>query len=417
MEAIVLAGGFGTRLKDCLENIPKPLAPIGGTPFICRILDYLYANGVHRVIISTGYLAEKIENAIGNKYRGMTVGFSREDTPLGTGGGIKKALEKCTENEVIVVNGDSFFDVDIFGMKKFHEESGCPLTLAAKYIENAYRSGLLEFKNGKLCGFLENGVAPSGYINGGVYIIKRTLLESVTEEKFSFENRILASGEYNIGVYESNGYFIDIGIPESYKLAEKEKENLISKRTRCAVFVDRDGTINKDTVHLFRKEEFEFLPDADKAIADLKKRGYLVIVITNQAGIAKGLYKAEDVDILHNHIDQLLSEKYSAVADGYYYCPHHPEAVVDELRLECECRKPKPGLILNAVEDFKRIGITIDLKNSFTVGNRISDVLAGVNAGTCKNILIGNDETDTEGIASDVYGSLYEAADNIKQVF
>lgn len=417
MEAIVLAGGFGTRLKDCLDDIPKPLAPIGGTPFICRILDYLYANGVHRAIISTGYLAEKIENAIGNKYRGMTVGYSREDSPLGTGGGIKKALGNCTEDDIVVINGDSFFDVDLFEMKKFHNASGCPLTLAAKYIENAYRSGLLDFKNGRLHGFLENGVAPSGYINGGIYFIKRNLLESVTEEKFSFENKILASGEYNIGVFESDGYFIDIGIPESYKLAEKEKNNLISKRTRRAVFVDRDGTINKDTVHLFRKEEFEFLPDADKAISELKKKGYLVIVITNQAGIAKGLYKAEDVDILHSYIDSLLAEKKSVVADGYYYCPHHPKAVVDELRLECECRKPRAGLILKAAEDFGKIGITLDLKNSFTIGNRISDVLTGVNAGTGKNILVGSDETDTDGVSSDVYESLYEASDNIKQVF
>jgi len=417
LEAIVLAGGFGTRLKKCLEDIPKPLAPIGGSPFICRILDYLYANGVHRAIISTGYLAEKIENTIGSRYKGMTVDYSHEDSPLGTGGGIKKALGKCTEDDIVVVNGDSFFDVDLFEMKKFHDASGCPLTLAAKFIENAYRSGLLDFRNGRLCGFLENGVAPSGYINGGVYFIKRILLESVTEEKFSFENKILASGEHEIGVFESDGYFIDIGIPEAYKLAEKEKDKLTSKRTRSAVFVDRDGTINKDTVHLFRKEEFEFLPDADKAIADLKKKGYLVIVITNQAGIAKGLYKAEDVDILHGYIDSFLAENHSVVADGYYYCPHHPDAIIDELRLECECRKPAPKLILNAAEDFKKIGITVDLKNSFTIGNRISDVLAGVNAGTGKNILVGSDETDTDLIATDVYGSLYEAADNIKQVF
>lgn len=417
MEAIVLAGGFGTRLKDCLDDIPKPLAPIGNVPFICRILDYLYANGIHRVIISTGYLAEKIENTIGKKYRGMTVDYSREDSPLGTGGGIKKALSKCIEETVVVANGDSFFDVDIFEMKKFHEASGYPMTLAAKHIKNAHRSGLLDFKNGKLCGFIENGVAPSGYINGGIYILKRTLLESVAEEKFSFENRILSNGEYDVGVFESNGYFIDIGTPESYKVAEKEKNNLISERTRKAVFIDRDGTVNKDTVHLFRKEDFEFLPDADKAIANLKKKGYLVIVITNQAGIAKGLYKAEDVDILHRYVDSLLAEKHYVVADGYYYCPHHPEAVIDNLRFECKCRKPQAGLILKAAEDFKKIGITIDFDNSFTIGNRISDVLAGINAGTGKNILIGTDETDNHGIASEVYGSLYEAAENIKQVF
>ena len=416
MEAVVLAGGFGTRLKSCIDNIPKPLAPINGRPFLFYLLDYLYANGIHRVVISTGYLAEKVEEAIGNRYRGMTVEYSVETTPLGTGGGIKKALKKCTEDNIVVCNGDSFFDVDLFEMRKFHLDSGCGVTLAAKFIENAYRSGLLEFRNGRLCGFAENGIAPSGHINGGVYFIKRTLLEEINEDKFSFEKTVLA-GEYDIGVYESNGYFIDIGVPDAYKLAEKEKNSLTSRRKRCAVFLDRDGTINKDTVHLYRKEEFKFLPDADKAIATLKKKGYLVTVITNQAGVAKGLYGEKDVVILHNHVDSLLSEKYSVVADGYYYCPHHPEATVEEYRSVCPCRKPNAGLILNAVEDFAKTGIEIDLSNSYTIGNRISDVLAGKNSGVEYNILIGNDEKDENGVASEVCGSLYDAVYNIKQVF
>ncbi len=417
MEAVVLAGGFGTRLKGCIDDIPKPLAPIDGKPFLCFLLDYLYANGVHRAVISTGYLAEKVEEAIGNRYRGMTIEYSVEDTPLGTGGGIKKALKMCKCDDVVVCNGDSFFDVNLFEMKKFHEKSGCDVTLAAKLIENAHRSGLLEFHNGRLCGFTENGIAPSGYINGGVYFMKRALLESITEDKFSFEKEILASGEYDIGAFESNGYFIDIGVPESYALAQKEKDKLISSRKRYAAFIDRDGTINKDTVHTYRKEDFDFLPNADKAIAVLKEKGYLVTVVTNQAGVAKGLYGEEDVHILHNHVDNLLSKKYSVVPDGYYYCPHHTEAVVDEYRLDCPCRKPNPGLILRAVEDFEETGIHIDLENSFTIGNRISDVLAGKNAGVGCNILIGNDEKDENGVASQVYGSLYDAVNGIKQVF
>ena len=416
MEAVVLAGGFGTRLKGCIDNIPKPLAPVNGKPFLLYLLDYLYANGVHRAIISTGYLAEKVEQAIGNRYRGMTVEYSVEDTPLGTGGGIKKALRKCTDDNVIVCNGDSFFDVDLFGMRRFHLDSGYPVTLAAKFIENAHRSGLLEFSNGKLCGFTENGIAPSGFINGGVYFINRTLLESIDEDKFSFEKSVLA-GPFDIGVYESSGYFIDIGVPESYELANKESRKLISHCKRCAVFVDRDGTINKDTVHLFRKEEFAFLPDADRAIAMLKKMGYLVTVITNQAGVAKGLYGEEDVHILHSYVDSLLSEKYSVVADGYYYCPHHPEATVEEYRAHCHCRKPEAGLILRAIEDYAETGIEIDLSKSYTIGNRISDILAGKNAGVEHNILVGNDEKDDFGVASEAYGSFYDAVNNIKQVF
>lgn len=417
MEAVVLAGGFGTRLKGCIDNIPKPLAPIDGKPFLCLLLDYLYANGVHRAVISTGYLAGKVEEAIGNRYRGMTIEYSVEDTPLGTGGGIKKALKMCTDDDVVVCNGDSYFDVNLFEMKKIHDKSGCEITLAAKFIENAHRSGLLEIQNGRLCGFTENGVAPSGYINGGVYFIRRTLLENIGNDKFSFENEVLANKNYDIGVYESNGYFIDIGVPESYALAQKEKDRFVSLRNRCAVFLDRDGTINKDTVHLFRTEDFEFLPCADKAIVSLKEKGYLVIVVTNQAGVAKGLYGEKDVHILHSHIDNLLCKNHSVIPDGYYYCPHHTEGIVEEYRIDCHCRKPAPGLILKAVEDFEKSGIHIDLKNSFTIGNRLSDILAGKYAGIEYNILIGNDEKDENGVASQVFGSLYDAVNNIKQVF
>lgn len=408
MEAIVLAGGFGTRLRPCVENLPKPLAPIGGKPFLHYLLDYLYANGVHRAIISTGYLAEHIEETIGKKYRGMVVDYCREDSPLGTGGAIKKALGMCREEYAVSVNGDSFFDVDLFEMQKLHEESGCPITLAAREVPWAEHSGFLTVKDGILNGFREKGVKSAGLINGGIYFIKKNILDGVTEEKFSFEKLVLEGGYCSVAVLESNGYFIDIGIPENYRKAEAEKNLLVSRRTRKAVFLDRDGTINRDPGHLYRAEDFEFLRDADKAIANIKKKGYLAVIITNQAGIAKKLYKSEDVDNLHGYIDSLLCEKHSVVADGYYYCPHHPEAVLEEYKAECSCRKPQPGLILKAVSDFSQIGIEIDLKNSLTVGNRRSDLLAGINAGTGKNILIGSDEPDAAGIASAHYQSLFD---------
>lgn len=408
MEAIILAGGFGTRLKPCVDNLPKPLAPIGGKPFLHYLLDYLYANGVHRAIISTGYLADLIEEEIGRTYKGMTVDYCREETPLGTGGAIKKALGMCNGEYAAAVNGDSFFDVDLPEMCDFHIKSGCSLTVAAREVPRAENSGYMTVENGRLSGFREKGVKSAGLINGGVYIINKNLLDGIKEEKFSFEKTVLEGGYCPVAVTESNGYFIDIGIPENYRKAEKEKDFLISKRIRKAVFLDRDGTLNYDSGHLFRTEDFRFLPDADKAVAELKKKGYLVIIITNQAGIAKNLYKTDDVDILHCHIDSLLAKKYSVVADGYYYCPHHPEAVLDEYRAVCSCRKPQPGLILKAVSDFSQSGIEIDIKNSLTVGNRRSDLLAGINAGTKKNILIGSDEPDAAEIASAHYSGLID---------
>ncbi len=408
MEAIILAGGFGTRLRPCVDNLPKPLAPIGDRPFLHYLLDYLYVNGVHRAIISTGYMAEYLEETIGKTYRGMVIDYCREDSPLGTGGAIKKALGMCRDKYAVAVNGDSFFDVDLFEMQKLHEESGCPITLAAREVPWAEHSGFLTVENGRLDGFREKGVKSAGLINGGIYFINKDILDSVTEEKFSFEKLILEGAYCPVAVLESNGYFIDIGIPENYRKAEAEKDFLVSKRTRKAVFLDRDGTINHDPGHLYRTEDFKFLPDADKAIANIKKKGYLAIIITNQAGIAKNLYTADDVDILHKYIDSNLCENHSVIADGYYYCPHHPEAVIDEYRAVCGCRKPQPGLILKAVSDFSGIGIEIDLKNSLTVGNRRSDLLAGINAGTGKNILIGSDEPDAADIASAHYQSLFD---------
>lgn len=408
MEAIILAGGFGTRLRPCVDNLPKPLAPINGRPFLHYLLDYLYANGIHRAVISTGYMAEYIEETIGRTYRGMVIDYCREDSPLGTGGAIKKALGMCSGDYAVAVNGDSFFDVDLFEMQQLHEKSGCPITLAAREVPWAEHSGFLTINNGRLDGFREKGVKSAGLINGGIYFINKNILDGVTEEKFSFEKLILEGGYCPVAALESNGYFIDIGIPENYRKAEEEKDSLVSKRIRKAVFLDRDGTINRDPGHLYRTEDFEFLPDADKAIASLKKKGYLTVIITNQAGIAKNLYTADDVDILHKYIDSQLCEKHSVIADSYYYCPHHPEAVLEEYRTVCNCRKPEAGLILKAVSDFSRIGIEIDLKNSLTVGNRRSDLLAGINAGTGRNILIGSDEPDAADIASAHYQSLID---------
>lgn len=412
MEAIILAGGFGTRLKPCVDDLPKPLAPIGGRAFLEYLLDYLYVNGVHRAIISTGYMAEKIETAIGNRYRGMTVDYCREDTPLGTGGAIKKALGMSREPYAAVINGDTFYDVDLFEMCRVHSESGCPITMAAKMLKNVERSGFIETSDGKLCGFREKGVQGEGLINGGIYIINKNALDLIENEKFSFEKQVLETIQMPVKVFESDTYFIDIGIPEEFARANSQTEMLKSRRKRRAVFLDRDGTVNVDTGHLYRVEDFEFLPDADKAIARFKKKGYLVIIITNQAGIAKNLYTADDVDRLHGHIDSLLMREHSVVADGYYYCPHHPQAVLGEYRSECSCRKPEAGLILKAVSDFASIGAEITLEESVAVGNRRSDLLAGINAGLKNTVLIGSDEPDAAEIASAHFDNLSDFSDS-----
>jgi D-glycero-D-manno-heptose 1,7-bisphosphate phosphatase len=283
---------------------------------------------------------------------------------------------------------------------------------AAKMLKNVERSGFIEVYDGKLCGFREKGVQGAGLINGGIYIINKNALDPIEEEKFSFEKQVLETLQMPVKVFESDTYFIDIGIPEEFARANSQTEMLKSRRKRRAVFLDRDGTVNVDTGHLYRIEDFEFLPDADKAIARFKKKGYLVIIITNQAGIAKNLYTADDVDRLHGHIDSLLMREHSVVADGYYYCPHHPQAVLGEYRSECSCRKPEAGLILKAVSDFASIGAEITLEESVAVGNRRSDLLAGINAGVKNTVLIGSDEPDAAEIASAHFDNLSDFSDS-----
>ena len=222
MEAIILAGGFGTRLRPCVDDLPKPLAPINGRPFLTYLLDYLRANGVCRAVISTGYMSEKIEEAIGTRYREMEIEYCREDSPLGTGGAIKKALGMCREKYAAVINGDTFYGVNLSEMQRIHVSSDCPITLAAKKLMNVERSGYLEIKDGKLSGFCEKGASGEGLINGGIYLIDRNALDGINEEKFSFEKQVLEKLLIPVRVFESDAYFIDIGVPEEFARANAE---------------------------------------------------------------------------------------------------------------------------------------------------------------------------------------------------
>lgn len=225
MEAIVLAGGFGTRLKHVISDVPKPMAPVDKEPFLKYILEYLMLNGITRVIIATGYKAEIIQNYFGNDFKGMEIVYSHESIPLGTGGAIKQALEKCKEKDVVVCNGDTLYKVDVRDMMSFHYEMHSALTLAVKPMQHFERYGAVVVKNGIVQSFEEKKKVDAGLINGGVYIIDRYLLADIGSKVFSFEKAILEDKSITVYAYESSGYFIDIGVPEDYYKAQKEINN------------------------------------------------------------------------------------------------------------------------------------------------------------------------------------------------
>lgn len=218
MEAIVLAGGFGTRLSTVVSDVPKPMAPINGRPFLEYLLDDLNEKGISRVILAVGYKKEIIKSHFKEKYKNIDIVYSDEDTPLGTGGAIKKALNLAKAKDIFIINGDTFFDINLKEMYQFHKKNSSKLTLAIKEMEKFDRYGSLVLAKDKIIKFEEKKYNEKGYINGGIYLVNKKLLIEEKKETFSFEKEILENENLKIEKYgyKSEGYFIDIGIPEDY---------------------------------------------------------------------------------------------------------------------------------------------------------------------------------------------------------
>lgn len=230
-EAIILAGGFGTRLQAVVSDVPKPMAPINNEPFLNYVFDYLLHYKIEHVVLSTGYLADKISDYYKNEYRGIKISYTKEETPLGTGGGIRLAMTKCYTSDVLVLNGDSFFDVNITDHFNNHISKQADCSLALRKVFNASRYGtiLLGIGNAIETFKEKNNIEQTGLINGGVYILNRKLYLSKTNEAvpFSIEKDFYESriNELHIFGFEYDGYFIDIGIPEDYNKAQTDFKN------------------------------------------------------------------------------------------------------------------------------------------------------------------------------------------------
>ncbi|MBO7491079.1 MAG: nucleotidyltransferase family protein [Bacteroidales bacterium] len=226
-EAIILAGGFGTRLQGVVKDLPKPMAPVNGRPFLTYILDYLIEYQYDKIILSVGYLHEKIEAYFGSQYKSLAIDYAVETEPLGTGGGIAFAMSKCSSDNVLVINGDTIFKVDLSMFERFHEDKECQLSIVLREVEDVSRYGSVTTdSNDRIVLFSEKGASEGrGFINGGVYLIQRRLFDNHPKpERFSFE-RDLMEKLYTVEPFyamRSDAYFIDIGIPEDYARAQVE---------------------------------------------------------------------------------------------------------------------------------------------------------------------------------------------------
>ncbi len=225
MEVIVLAGGRGTRLSSVVSELPKPMAPVAGRPFLAYLLDLLIAQGVSRICLSTGYLAGSIQGYFAGSYGDAEIVYAQEISPLGTGGAIRAALPCTTSKDVFVVNGDTLAEVDMRDMMRQHQDTRALLTVALTWATEVSRYGAVAVRDGKIEGFTEKGCIGRGYINAGVYLIRRDLFSTLLlPEVFSFEEQVLRNSLNLVRpcAYVSSGYFLDIGVPEDYIRAQSE---------------------------------------------------------------------------------------------------------------------------------------------------------------------------------------------------
>ena len=424
MKAIIMAGGRGTRIAELFPDIPKPLIPVAGMPILEREIKSLYAQGFKDLILTVGYLADKIMAYFGDGSRfGVKIDYFVEETPLGNAGALFRLRETIGYEPFLLLNADAAFDVNFNRMVEFHKSHGGLVTLFTHPNSHPYDSGLIiaDDKGNVEKWLAKEDERPQWYdnrVNAGLHVIDPKVLDlslahldidnetCLPKGKVDLDRQILKPlcGTNQMFCYDSPEYVKDMGTPErfhqvetDYKNGIVQAKNLSSKQK--AVFLDRDGTINKYVGFLRNIDDFELIEGVSEVIKKINQSGYLAIVVTNQPVIARGEVTWDELNEIHKKMATLLG-KDGAYVDAIYICPHHPDKGFEgerpEYKFDCDCRKPKPGLLLQAARDFN-----IDLSQSVMIGDSNSDVEAGESAG-CKSVLIEKNTDNGLSVISDL---------------
>lgn len=398
MQAIIMAGGKGTRLSSVTKNIPKPMVPIDGTPLLEYQIENLRQNGVDKIVLVIGHLGEVIQDYFGDgKKWGVNISYYIEETPLGTAGALAE-LEDCLEDEFFLVFGDLFININYQRFYEYHKNKNSLITLFAHPNSHPYDSDIIiADDDGKVIEWsYKNTERTSDYenlVNAGLYVMSKSAVQFVPKnQKSDLEKDVITKliDTEDIYAYRSTEYVKDIGTPErlfkvetDYKKQICEKRNLRNKQ-KC-IFLDRDGTINKYVGFLRSAQQLELEENVSEAIRLINESEYLAIVITNQPVIARGECTFEELKNINNRMHTLLGKE-GAYLDDLYFCPHHPdsgfEGEVRELKFDCECRKPKIGMLERAAQEHN-----VDLSQSWFIGDTNMDVQTGINAGM-KTVLL-----------------------------
>lgn len=425
MKVVIMAGGKGTRIASINNNVPKPMIKICGKPILQWQIENLKANGLTDITLVIGHLGHVIKDYFedGSCF-GVKISYFVENTPLGTAGALFK-MPELTE-DFLLLCGDVMIDVNFQRFIRFHQEHKAWASLMAHPNGHPYDSSLLVTE---ILPPQEKGALPvdthkvvrwmnkederlyyKNRVNAGIEIISPELLKETmkhyvprhpeTPDKIDLDRDVLkpniSSGK--IFAYDTSEYIKDMGTPDRYYEVEKDiksgkvKARNLSQKQK-AIFLDRDGTINVYKGFLTKADDFELISGVAEAIKKINQSGYLCIVVSNQPVIARGDCSFEELQSIHDKMETLLGKE-GAFVDAIYYCPHHPDKGFEgervEYKFDCDCRKPKSGLLLRAARDWN-----INLSASYMIGDSERDIAAGNNAGCKKSFLIKTNEPET----------------------
>lgn len=395
-QALILCGGLGTRLGALTAATPKPLLEVAGQPFLDILVEELGRHGFDHVVLLAGHLAGQVENYARSSQaaarRGVRLEVSREPAPAGTAGGLLFAAG-LMEEEFLLLNGDSWFDVNLRALTQGaarHPQAA--MTLALRVMPDAPRYGVVTLAGERVVAFDERARSPGpAHVNAGVYVCRRDPLLATVRDlagpqaaPLSLEGKVMPALAQRgaLAGLAFEGYFIDIGVPDSFAAAQTE---LPLRQRRPALFFDRDGVLNEDLNYVASLDRFHWIAGAREAVRACNDRGFLVFVVTNQAGVAHGLYGEDDVRALHAHMQAELAAA-GAHVDDFRYCPFHPQGKVEAYRRESEHRKPGPGMLRDLMTDWR-----VDRARSLLIGDRESDLAAAARAGVAARLFEGGD--------------------------